>query len=148
MQQTVEKIENLLGQAHTYFASHDEQHLRAPLAEGKWSRKQIIGHLIDSAINNLQRFTEIGCQPQPYAYREYNQAELVAVNDYQNVDTVELLRLWILLNRQIIRVVQNQTEERLDLKVSFPDGTLSDLRFLVTDYPDHMEHHIRQITTA
>lgn len=145
MKATIEKIENLIGQAHAYFTSHDEATLRTPIAEGKWSRKQIIGHLIDSALNNLQRFTEIGYQPQPYSYREYHQSELVRINDYQNVETIELLRLWILLNRQIMRVMASQTEERLDLKVQFTDGEISDLRFLMHDYPEHMEHHINQI---
>ena len=145
MQETIDKIENLIGQAHVYFASHDEESLRAPIAEKKWSRKQIIGHLIDSALNNLQRFTEIGYQPQPYIYREYHQSELVQINDYQNVDTIELLRLWILINRQIVRVIQSVTPERLNLKVQFTDGEISDLRFLMADYPEHMEHHIKQI---
>jgi len=146
MQETIDKIGNLLGQAHAYFTSHDEETVCMPIAEGKWSRKQIIGHLIDSALNNLQRFTEIGYQPQPYRYREYNQDELVAVNDYQNADTIELLRLWILLNRQIIRVIAAQTEQRLNLKVQFTDGAISDLRFLIMDYPEHMEHHVKQLT--
>lgn len=148
MKETIQKIEHSLNIVHTYFTSHDEAHLRAPIADGKWSRKQIIGHLIDSAINNLQRFTEIGYQPQPYIYREYNQAELVTINDYQNADTIELLRLWILLNRQIMRVMQNQTQERLHLRVQFTDGQISDLMFLMTDYPVHMEHHVAQITSA
>ncbi|MFT3796311.1 DinB family protein [Flavobacterium sp.] len=117
-------------------------------SKGKWSRKQILGHLIDSAINNLQRFTEIGYQPQPYVYREYHQAELVQMNDYQNMDTKELLQLWLSLNKQIARVMHNQTEERLDLKVLFTDGELSDLRFIMQDYPEHMEYHLNQIVNG
>lgn len=145
MKATIDKTETLLAQGHAYFNAHDEATVREPIASGKWSRKQILGHLIDSALNNLQRFTEIGYKPQPYIYREYNQDELVRVNDYQNADTTELLRLWILLNRQIIRVMQSASAERLNLKVRFTDGQMSDLRFLMTDYPKHMEHHIMQI---
>lgn len=145
MQATIDKIETLLGQGHAYFTSHDEENLRMPIAEGKWSRKQIIGHLVDSALNNLQRFTEIGYKPQPYIYREYHQSELVRINDYQNMNALELLRLWILLNRQIMRVMASQDEERLNLKVQFTDGEISDLRFVMTDYPEHMAHHIKQI---
>lgn len=148
MKATIDKIENLLGQAQDYFTVHDEAHVRIPIAEGKWSRKQIIGHLIDSALNNLQRFTEIDYQPQPYVYREYHQNELVSINDYQNASTEELLQLWVLLNRQIMRVMQSQDEERLHLKVLFTNGEVSDLRFLMTDYPEHMQHHINQILAS
>ncbi|SCY09954.1 DinB family protein [Flavobacterium caeni] len=148
MKDTVNKIETLLAQAHGHFTSHDETHLQTPIAAGKWSRKQILGHLIDSALNNWQRFTEIGNKPQPYIYREYHQSELVKINDYQNKDTTELLRLWVLMNRQIIRVIENQTEETLNLKVQFTDGTMQDLRFIMTDYPEHMAHHVKQIVSA
>lgn len=145
METTINKLQALLTQGETYFNSADESHLREPYMPGKWSRKQILGHLIDSAVNNLTRFTEIGYQPQPYIYREYNQSELVKINNYQEMDTAELLQLWLSLNRQIARVMQSVTEERLNLPLQFTDGSLSDLRYIMHDYPDHMEHHIKQI---
>lgn len=142
---TIEKLNNLLLQGQQYFNSADEKFLRQPLAAGKWSRKQILGHLIDSAINNLTRFTEICYQPQPYIYREYHQAELVEINNYQEMETWELLQLWLSLNKQIGRVMAAATDERLSLKIKFADGSISDLRYIMHDYPVHMEHHIRQI---
>lgn len=145
MKATIEKLQNLLVQGQHYFSSTEESVIRAPRLEGKWSRKQILGHLVDSALNNLQRFTEIGYQPQPYIYREYHQAELVQVNDYQNMETKELIQLWLSLNQQIARVTQSQTEERLNLKIQFTDGSLSDLRFIMNDYPEHLEYHLNQI---
>src|SRR5215203_4736341 len=51
----------------------------------KWSKQEILGHLIDSAINNLKRFTEIQFLPQPYTVISYKQNELVTVNDYQHL---------------------------------------------------------------
>lgn len=145
MQSAINKLQELLTQGETYFKSADESHLREPYMPGKWSRKQILGHLIDSAVNNLTRFTEIGYQPQPYAYREYNQSELVKINNYQETDTAELLQLWLSLNKQIVRVMQSVTEHRLNLKIRFTDGSLSDLRYIMHDYPEHLEHHMRQI---
>ncbi|HMI06102.1 MAG TPA: DinB family protein [Flavobacterium sp.] len=145
MEQTVNKLQNLLTAAEAYFAKADDAFLQLPIAEGKWSRKQILGHLIDSAVNNLTRFTEIGYQPQPYIYREYRQNELVEINRYQTADAKEIFRLWLSLNKQIVRVIQSQTEERLHLKVQFTDGMIADLRFIMTDYPEHLEHHLNQI---
>ena len=51
-------------------------------APSKWSKKEILGHLVDSGVNNLQRFTEIQFHPKPYVLRNYNQDELVKINDY------------------------------------------------------------------
>ena len=147
MTPAVEKLQFLLDQGEKYFTETNEDFLRKPYATGKWSRKQILGHLIDSAINNLTRFTEIGYQPQPYIYREYNQGELVKINNYNEMPTDELLHLWLSLNKQIVRVMGSVTEERLNLKIQFTDGAMSDLRYIMHDYPEHMEHHINQIIT-
>jgi hypothetical protein len=148
MKPTIEKLNTLLIQGEKYFTSANEDFLRQPYTAGKWSRKQILGHLIDSAVNNLTRFTEIGYQPQPYLYREYNQAELVKTNNYQEIDTADLLQLWLSLNKQIVRVIASANEERLNLAIKFTDGSISDLRYIMHDYPEHMEHHIKQIVGA
>lgn len=68
----------------------------------KWSKQEILGHLIDSAVNNLKRFTEIQFLPQPYTVISYRQNELVIVNDYQNLPLQHLLDLYQALNRQIV----------------------------------------------
>ena len=60
----------------------------------KWSKKEILGHLIDSGINNLQRFTEIQFENKPYRIRNYKQKELVKANDYKKSDIKELLNFW------------------------------------------------------
>ncbi|HLA55378.1 MAG TPA: DinB family protein [Flavobacterium sp.] len=145
MKTAIHKLQTVLQQAEQYFAAASESALEIPIAEGKWSRKQILGHLVDSAINNLTRFTEIGHRPQPYIYREYKQQELVEANQYQSMPIAELFQLWLSLNKQIIRIMQSQTNERLNLKIQFTDGSISDLRYIMIDYPEHLEHHINQI---
>lgn len=115
--------------------------------EGKWSKKEILGHLIDSAVNNLKRFTEIQILPQPYKVIAYKQAELVMVNDYQNLPLDHLLDLWQALNNQIVFVVKNIPGEKLDYPVDpqYENGEFKTLGWIIADYVAHMEHHFKQI---
>ena len=116
-------------------------------APGKWSKQEIFGHLIDSAVNNLKRFTEIQILPQPYSVISYPQNELVIVNDYQNLPLQHLLDLWQTLNRQIVVVVKNIPTEKLDYPVDpqYESKELKTLSWIICDYVAHMEHHFRQI---
>src|ERR1700712_4110291 len=82
-------------------------------APDKWTKKEIIGHLIDSAQINLQRFVRS-------TYMEnfkltYDQVQWVDAQQYVKADISELLDLWRLLNRQIIRVLQNYPTDRLQV---------------------------------
>src|ERR1700756_4150279 len=77
----------------------------------KWSRKEILGHLIDSAQINLQRF--VRCTYEEEFKLTYEQVEWVQANRYQEADINELLSLWRLLNRQIICVLDKYPVERL-----------------------------------
>lgn len=114
-------------------------------SENKWSKKEVLGHLIDSAINNIQRFTEIQTFDKPYKIRTYNPDDLVKSNDYQNKNNQELFDLWMNLNLHILHIVKNQTNETLTYKLILPNGELSDLQFLIEDYFDHLYYHLNQI---
>src|SRR5664279_1795855 len=84
-----------------------------PLAE-KWSKKEIIGHLIDSAQINLQRF--VRCTYEENFKLTYEQIEWVQAQHYQQADINELLALWRSLNLQIIRVWENYPAGRLQAR--------------------------------
>lgn len=111
----------------------------------KWSKLEILGHLIDSGINNLQRFTEIRFMPSPYVVRSYPQNELVIANAYQNAEPQELLNLWSAINGRIKLIMQAVSEDELSLPLNLGDDSNKDLRFLMTDYVDHLEHHLNQL---
>ena len=111
----------------------------------KWSKKEILGHLIDSGVNNLQRFTEVQFKPKPYTFDNYKQAELVKANNYQHAETNELLSLWKAINNRILYLFSIQTENTLSYKVVLDSGEVSDLQFLMVDYVDHLEYHLKQV---
>lgn len=123
-----------------------EEVLRTPIAPGKWSKKEILGHLIDSARVNLQRFLEAQHSPAPYIVQRYMQDELVKLNDYQNVPTLEIIQLWKSLNQQIANVFERVPEVELSKTVEIPhENRTKDLRFIMEDYVAHLEHHVKQI---
>ncbi len=132
-------IDNLL---QTEFQASEWE--RKPMPE-KWSKKEIIGHLIDSAQINLQRF--VRCTYEENFKLTYEQVEWVEAQRYQQADIKQLLALWQLLNLQIIRVWENYPPERLQAKCDNSKTTISlhTVEWLAQDYVDHLKHHLRQI---
>lgn len=145
MMQTILKLEMLLDTAVNYLNAATVTELEAKPAPDKWSKKEILGHLIDSALHNLQRFVEVQFESKPYTVRKYKQDECVAANDYQHADIEGLTQCWLSLNRRIIHLMNLQTPDTLAFEVVIDDKTTEDLRFLMTDYVEHLEHHLNQI---
>jgi hypothetical protein len=145
MQQLAHFVEVLPVQYNRFTA----ELLLQQLGPGKWNRQEILGHLIDSAINNLKRFTEIQFLPQPYIVQAYEQDELVRVNDYAQLPLDHLLGLWQALNRQIIFVVENIPAEKLHYPVNpgYHNNETKTLGWIICDYVAHIEHHWKQVVT-
>ena len=82
-------------------------------APDKWSKKEILGHLIDSARNNLQRFTEIVHGESPYQVAPYNQDQLVVANQYQTESMDIIINLWVATNHHISFLMGHQSPKNL-----------------------------------
>ena len=111
----------------------------------KWSKKEIMGHLIDSAQINLQRF--VRCTYQQNFKLIYEQVNWVTAQHYQDTDVVEILALWRLLNHQIIRVIANYPADRVDIQCDTGEiaQQLYTVKWLASDYAAHTNHHLKQI---
>ena len=114
-------------------------------APEKWAKKEIIGHLIDSAQVNLQRF--VRCTYEEGFKLVYDQVEWVNANHYHDADINDLLSLWRLLNRQIIRILERYPANRLQVKCDTSKLTvgLNTVEWLAEDYVVHLEHHLSQV---
>lgn len=123
------------------FSSSELSHKTDP---DRWSKKEILGHLIDSAMNNLRRFNEIQFMSTPYVVQKYEQDALVRTNRYQEKDIQDLLDLWSSLNRQVGHIMAHQDKASLAAPISV-DGTAFSFEWLLIDYVDHLEHHLLQI---
>src|SRR6185295_9634093 len=82
-----------------------EQEFSRPLKPGKWTKKQELGHLIDSAYNNMRRFIVSQYEDQPNI--TYNQEEWVMASNYQNTASADLIMLWSLVNNHSCEVLMN-----------------------------------------
>ena len=145
MKETIEKNQKLTLKAEEYFQTIPTESLENKSAPHKWSKKEILGHLIDSGINNLQRFTEIEFEQKPFPIRRYSQNELVIANDYQNAEIKEILTFWLAINRRIESVMARQTPESLSYEVLIDGVQKETLEFLMKDYVKHLEQHVFQI---
>ncbi len=114
-------------------------------APEKWSKKEVIGHLIDSAHNNLRRF--IVGQYAPDTKIIYDQNFWNTINDYQHMPSEDLLRLWVLMNKRIAVVLGNMPKEKYHNTIDTGRDNFSpkNLMWLADDYVKHMQHHINQI---
>jgi hypothetical protein len=108
----------------------------------KWSKKEILGHLCDSAINNINRFIKIQYEEQPFVIQSYNQNQWVILQNYQERPLDEIVNLFLALNKQIINIISNIPKERLSNLCDIGNNQQETLEWLVKDYLNHMEHHI------
>jgi hypothetical protein len=110
----------------------------------KWSKKEILGHLIDSASNNHQRFVR-GAQNLAADFPAYNQNNWVDVNRYNERDWFELVEFFCSYNIFLSHIIDSLTEEAMNNMCNFGSHGLVKIEFVITDYIRHLQHHIQQI---
>ena len=113
-------------------------------APGKWSQKEIMGHLIDSAANNHQRFVRLQLTPR-IDLPGYQQEDWVRLNHYQDRRWQDTIDLWQMYNTHLATVVRHVDPNALKNVWHTPSGEDVDLEFIIRDYVVHMRHHLDQI---
>jgi hypothetical protein len=119
----------------------DEAEWSTRPAPGRWSKKEILGHLCDSALNNIQRFMRIQYEEPPVRVLKYDQDKWVELQHYQNLSAKEVCEIWVSLNNMIYRIVSSASLESLNN--TFDNGQT--FLWFIEDYIKHLEHHCTQI---
>jgi hypothetical protein len=127
-------------------------------APDKWSPREVIGHLVDSASNNHRRFVMARWQDD-LVFAGYEQDRWVEAQDYEHAPWRELVALWAGFNRHLARVmaavppdVRARPHARHNLhEVAWqlvPASEPATLDYFMADYVGHLEHHLRQVLGA
>ncbi len=108
----------------------------------KWSKKEIIGHLIDSATNNHHRFVRGQFENIPEI--SYDQNNWNEFSFYNQIESKQIISFWTIYNKQIIEIIKRIPKENLEKQIKIGNNILT-LEFLIIDYVEHLEHHLKQI---
>lgn len=111
---------------------------------GKWIKKEVLGHLIDSAANNHQRFVRAPAA-DPFVGPGYDQNAWVAAHGYRDRAWAELVDLWAGLNRHLAHVIAAVPPARLQTRCIIGDNAPAPLEWWIRDYVRHLRHHLAQI---
>jgi len=132
-----------------------EETVNAPLSPKKWTRKEILGHLIDSTAVNHARFVSAQLSDE-LVFSTYDQDDWVKVQNYKKASWNDLITLWVAYNKQLLFVIDSIPEEiaeeprdvhNLD-EICYQETPADEpvsLEYLIEDYYDHMQHHLEQI---
>ena len=124
-------------------------------APGKWSRKEIIGHLLDSASNNHGRFVRAQLQDD-LVFPGYDQDAWVRVQRYQERRWADLVDAWRAYNHQIANIMEAaepavlarpRARHNLD-EIAWklvPHAEPATLEYFMRDYVGHLKHHLAQV---
>jgi hypothetical protein len=132
-----------LTQAEHQFSAIAPEIAAQPLAPGKWSIQQTVGHLIDSCNNNLQRLIRLQLTPE-LTFPGYRQDEWVRLQRYDLLPWSEVLALWLALNRHFAHAIEH-TDPACFAHIWLFEGERLTLGFILVDYLGHLDHHLRQL---
>lgn len=149
------KLKSIVENASVKIALIDEDVMSLKPQPGKWSKKEILGHLVDSAYNNYYRFLKAGLQDN-LIFEGYDQDEWVRKNNYQSRTTINILSLWRESNQHISFLIEGIPEDLLLEKTKehhfdkmcmqlLSEGVEANLAYLIWDYTYHIEYHLNQI---
>ena len=144
MKDTIAKFEMVLATAPRRLVDISEADAAHKPDPKRWSKKEVLGHLIDSAANNHQRFVRAQLAPR-IDLPTYQQEIWVERQAYATEPWPDLVNLWLLMNRHLLHVVRAVPADALSNEISIAGRPAVTLEAVIVDYLGHMENHLSQI---
>ncbi len=145
MKNVAEALKERLEEVKPLLERLDEDQWNAKPNPLKWSKKEILGHLTDSAHNNLNRFVRSQYEDVPHIV--YDQDQWVSLQNYQQLPASEVLSRWQMMNEIVVNALQNidQANANKSCNTGKENKDLHSLAWLAEDYVQHLNHHMKQI---
>jgi hypothetical protein len=146
MRNSLKEFESLLSMAIPLLHSISETESSTRPAPDKWSQKEILGHLIDSASNNHQRFVRAQLSSE-IRLPEYEQDCWVRAQSYQTESWENIVELWKSFNLHLLHVAEKIPPDKTNSLCFIGEDEPVTLEFLFSGYVHHVKHHLQQILT-
>ena len=144
MKSTANHLRELIAQVLPSLQNINDAEASLKPRPGKWSKKEILGHLIDSACNNQQKFVRMMAQPH-LEFVGYAQNHWVSAQNYQKADWLSLITFWQVYNLHLAHVIENVNEKVVQNTIMIEGTGPFTLEFIMKDYAEHLKHHLHQI---
>ncbi|HLZ16977.1 MAG TPA: DinB family protein [Cyclobacteriaceae bacterium] len=146
MKSTIAELNNIVFDFSEKISAIPDDEFSAKPLPSKWSKKEVLGHLIDSAQNNLRRFICGQYESMPPKIT-YNQDLWVDFNGYPQTNKAEVIALWTLMNKRIAAVLEKMPAASYSKSsdTGRESVALHSLAWLADDYVKHLKHHLNQI---
>jgi hypothetical protein len=138
------RLREVMNDAATRLMVLPESEVHARSAPSKWSKAELLGHLIDSAANNHQRFVRAQ-RTAELTLPGYEQEFWVSAQGYADAPWPDLVTLWRAYNLHLARAVERIPADCAAHVCVIGANEPVTLEYLVVDYLNHLEHHLRQL---
>ena len=143
MQEISKHLSDMVTVSSETMKKMSEQDWAFRTAPGKWSKKEILGHLIDSAANNHQRF--VRAQYDNKTKVVYDGDKWVSIQKHNDAPIQNLIGMWAFYNYHLSHVIASIPNEKYSALFDSGENELKSLEWLVQDYVHHLVHHLKQI---
>ena len=142
--QALIRLKNILETAPPLLRAISSHEAGQPLGPGKWSKKQELGHLLDSACNNHHCIVRAQLEENP-ALSGYDGDRWVALHQYQDTEWEVIIDRWRVMNEQLLQAASALSPQIAARNLTIDGGKPITLESLVNDYVSHLVHHLRHI---
>jgi hypothetical protein len=142
-EENIERLEHLCKIVPAFLRNISEEDFCFKPTHDKWSKKEILGHLIDSATNNDHRFIRGQFETVPTI--SYDQNKWNEFSYYNQINTDQLIQFWTLYNLQLLELIKRIPAPNLKMECNTGGQKNQTLKWLFNDYVSHLEHHLGQI---
>ena len=141
-EKAINRLNFIIAKAPSILLAIGEKNMSAKPSPNRWSKKEILGHLIDSATNNHQWFVRGQFELNPEI--SYDQNKWNTFSFYQDIESKQLIDFWTIYNKQLIEIISRIPTENLVKQFKVGENSAT-LEFFIIDYVEHLEHHLKQL---